>query len=161
MIKTINDFISEDLKTPWVCEVWNECLRLTWPSFVKDHSFRPMVKLQSLKPEVRKMTKPFCGAVGVGERGEGESPRPARVPVLWAGRCGRTAWCFLLGPRWSSGCVKSLTPHGWGWTRGSPQYQGPQGNTLSPGDRGERFPRRRESLVQSLAGAQEGLLMGD
>ena len=26
-------------------------------------------------------------------------------------------------PRWASGCVKPLTPHGRWWTRGSPRYQ--------------------------------------
>jgi hypothetical protein len=30
---------------------------------------------------------------------------------------------FPRGPRWASGCVKPLTPHGRWWTRGSPRYQ--------------------------------------
>ena len=28
---------------------------------------------------------------GVGEEGEGESPHPARAPMLWSGRLGRSA----------------------------------------------------------------------
>jgi hypothetical protein len=41
--------------------------------------------------------------------------------ILWAGRHGRDARRFLLGPRWAS---KPLTPFGMGWTKGSPQNQG-------------------------------------
>jgi hypothetical protein len=40
----------------------------------------------------------------MGEGGVGENPRTARVPVLWVGRCGRTA-CY---PGWVSGCGKPL-----------------------------------------------------
>jgi hypothetical protein len=36
-------------------------------------------------------------------------PPPARVLVLWVGRCGRTAGHFPCSPRWASGCVKPLT----------------------------------------------------
>jgi hypothetical protein len=62
-----------------------------------------------------------CGAVGCGGRGVGrECPCLVRVPVLWAGGCGRTARCFPRGPGWAFGCVKPLTPHGRGWTRSSP-----------------------------------------
>jgi hypothetical protein len=62
-------------------------------------------------------------------------------------------------PGWAS---NPLTPLDEGWTRGSPRYQDPQGDTLGPGvtgerAEGERFPRRQESLVQALTGAQEGL----
>jgi hypothetical protein len=53
----------------------------------------------------------ICGAVGAREiKGVGENPGPARVPVLWAGRCGRTATLFPCSPRWVSGCVKPLDP---------------------------------------------------
>ena len=41
----------------------------------------------------------FCGTVGVEEEGGGRGPHPARVPVLWAGRCWRTAGHFPPGPR--------------------------------------------------------------
>ena len=72
--------------------------------------------------------------------GWGESPSLARVPVLWAGGRGRTARHFPLGPGWAS---KPLTSHGGGWTRGNPQDQGPQGNTLGPGNMGERAEGER------------------
>jgi hypothetical protein len=39
-----------------------------------------------------------------------ENPHPTRVPVLWAGRHGRTAAHFPRSLRWVSGCVKPLTP---------------------------------------------------
>jgi hypothetical protein len=85
--------------------------------------------------------------------------------VLWAGRLRRTARHFPLG---SGRASKPLTPldGGGGATRGSPGYQGPWGDTLGPRDMGERaagerFPRRQESLVQSMAGAQEGLPLGN
>jgi hypothetical protein len=97
-----------------------------------------------------------------GKRVEGESPNLARALVLWAGECRRAARLFPLGPRWASKPLTLL--YGGGWTRGSPQYQGPRGETLGLDMReraeGERFLCRRESLVQSVAGAQEGLLMG-
>jgi hypothetical protein len=84
-------------------------------------------------------TREACGlwCMGLwGKRGEGENaPRLARVPVLWAGRQGRTAGHFPLDSGWASGCVKPLTPHGRGWTRGRPQYQGPWGDTLGPRNR--------------------------
>jgi hypothetical protein len=72
----------------------------------------------------------------VGERGEGESPHTARAPVLWADRRGRAGRHF---PRWAS---KPLTPLNW-WTRGSPPYQGPRGDTLGPGVTGERAEGKR------------------
>jgi hypothetical protein len=50
----------------------------------------------------------LCGAVGVGERGVGENPRPARVPVLWVGRCGRTTKRF---PHCPYGCL-AVGSHG-------------------------------------------------
>jgi hypothetical protein len=53
-----------------------------------------------------------CGCNGRG--GEGESPRLARVPVLWAGGLRRTAGRFPRGSKWASGCMKPLTPHGGG-----------------------------------------------
>ena len=80
-----------------------------------------------------------------GEREEREDTRPARVPpMLWTGRHGRAARHFPLSPGWAS---KPLTPLDGGWTRGSPQNQGHQGNTLCSGfmgarAEGERFPRR-------------------
>ena len=79
--------------------------------------------------------------------GEGESPGMARVPVLWAGGLRRIVRHFPLGPRWTSGCVKPPTLHGRGWTRGSPRYQGSQGDTLSPGHREQG--RRREVPTQA------------
>jgi hypothetical protein len=62
-----------------------------------------------------------CGA----SRGGGGNPCPARVPVLWAGRCGRTVACFPQGPRWVSCCVKPKTLLSRWWTRGSPRHQVP------------------------------------
>jgi hypothetical protein len=40
---------------------------------------------------------------------------------------------------------------GWGgeWTRGSPRYQGPWGDTLGPGYTGERVEREREVPTQA------------
>ena len=40
----------------------------------------------------------YCGVVGVVERGVGEYPRPARIPVLWVGRLGRTVHAFHMAP---------------------------------------------------------------
>ena len=53
-----------------------------------------------------------------------------------------------------------------GVDKGQPLTWDPEATPCSPGvmgerAEGERFPHRRESLVQSMAGAQEGLLMGD
>ena len=59
------------------------------------------------------------------KEGVEENPSPARVSVLWAGRCRRTAAHFLHSTGWVSGCVKPLTPHGGRWTRDSPRYQVP------------------------------------
>ena len=75
-----------------------------------------------------------------GKRGE-DSPCLARVPpMLWAGGHGRAARCFPLGP---------------GWASGQPPIPGDPGDTLGPGDtgeraEGERFPHRQESLVWAL-----------
>jgi hypothetical protein len=63
-----------------------------------------------------------CRAVGVGEEQGGRELCLARVLVLWVGGHEKTAGQFPRGPRWASGCVKPLTPHGGGWTRGSHQY---------------------------------------
>jgi hypothetical protein len=40
------------------------------------------------------MQKHTCQAVGVGNKVMGESSRPARVPVLWAGGCGGLPHAF-------------------------------------------------------------------
>jgi hypothetical protein len=67
-----------------------------------------------------------CGAVGVGEEGS----RGERACVSPEFRCSRWGvggmWedCQMLSthpPPWASGCVKPLTRHGVGWTRGSPR----------------------------------------
>jgi hypothetical protein len=69
--------------------------------------------------------------------------------MLWAGRRGRAARCFPLGPGWAS---KPLTPldidRGVGGGQGAAlETKGPQGDTLCPGvmeerAEGERFPHR-------------------
>jgi hypothetical protein len=100
-----------------------------------------------------------------------------RVPVLWASRHGGLSDAFHSA-RVGSGCVKSLTPHcGW-WSRVSPIVPGSKSLASHSGycrgaetrmrplrygkmAEGERFPQRQESLIWSVAGAQEGLLMGD
>ena len=46
----------------------------------------------------------------LGKEGVGETLSPARVLVLWVGKCWRTAAHFPCGPRWLSGCGKSLDP---------------------------------------------------
>jgi hypothetical protein len=80
----------------------------------------------------------------MGETGEGRSPCPARVPpVLWAGGCRRAARHFPLGPGWAS---KPLIPLNGGWTRDSPRYQDPWGDTLCPEVKGEG--REREVPMQ-------------
>jgi hypothetical protein len=45
-----------------------------------------------------------------GIKGVEENPSPARVLVLWADGCRRTAACFPCSPGWVSGCEKSLDP---------------------------------------------------
>ena len=95
---------------------------------------------------------------GAGEDDEGRAPQFRQSSML----------VFHLAPGghlavWS---YWPLSMGRGGWTRGRPQYQGPWGDTLglrNMGERaeGERFPRRQESLVWSMAGAQEGLLKGD
>ena len=61
----------------------------------------------------------MCRAWCEGIKGVGENPCPARVPVLWAGRRGRTTKPFPRGP---GGCL-AMGSHGTpplqGWTRGS------------------------------------------
>ena len=54
-----------------------------------------------------------------GIKGVGENPSPARVPVLWAGGCGRM-FCSPHSPSWISCSVKPWTQSlvGWMW-RGS------------------------------------------
>jgi hypothetical protein len=89
--------------------------------------------------------------------------------VLWAGRCGRTARCFPLGPRWASGCVKPLTSHSGDQGRGQgavPDTRGPWGGTLGPEVMGEsaegrEVPTQVRVLSPGVAGGQEGLLIGD
>ena len=114
----------------------------------------------------------FVGSRVWGKRGEGEKPCPTRVPVLWVGRCGRTAHALHAAP---GGHLAVLTTvvvyhHGGWWKSGSPRYQ-----VLSlwelrteyewhwaPGRKGREvggevgagwFPHRQESLVQSVAAA--------
>ena len=56
--------------------------------------------------------------MGVWERGEWERTRVLPEFRMWED-CAH----FPHGPRWASGCVKPLTPHGRWWTKGSPRYQ--------------------------------------
>jgi hypothetical protein len=89
------------------------------------------------------------GVVGVGENGSRrECPCPARVPMLWEGGHRKTAGCFLLGPRWVSGCVKTWTTFGrglqgaashTGYGRGAEIRKDPQGITNS-----QRYRKRAE-----------------
>ena len=63
--------------------------------------------------------------MGTGEiKGVGENLHPARVPLFWVGRRGRTATRFPRGPGWVSGCGKPLIPLGGGWTKGSSRSLG-------------------------------------
>ena len=78
-----------------------------------------------------------------GRVGREDSPLLARVPpMLWAGRCGRTARRFPLGPGWAS---KPLAPLNWGGQGAAPGLGEPWGNTLSPRGYGERGLRERDS----------------
>ena len=126
-----------------------------------------------------------------GIKGVGENLHPARVPLFWVGRRGRTATRFPRGPGWVSGCGKPLDhssakggqgavlgnrfsvlgiPDTTGHLRRAENKIGNPGVTWSsPGPkRGEGrerggtgwFPRGQESLAWSVAGAQEGLLVG-
>jgi hypothetical protein len=78
-----------------------------------------------------------CGQLrGVGGEGRGKSPHPARVPpMLWAGGHLRTARHFPLGP---GGAAKPLTLLGGEVDKGKPPKPGVPGETLGPGDTGER-----------------------
>jgi hypothetical protein len=84
-----------------------------------------------------------CG--GVGEKGGGESPCPTRVPVLWAGRCGRTARRFSLSPRWASSCVD---PTQQGVDKGQPLIPGAPGQHSWP-QRYRREGRGRDVPMQA------------
>jgi hypothetical protein len=68
------------------------------------------------------------GQRDVGKEGERKSPCLARAPVLWAGRCGRVAGHFPLGPGWAS---KSMTPLD-GVYKVQPQTRGPGATHCSP-----------------------------
>jgi hypothetical protein len=64
-----------------------------------------------------------CGTEGVGEEGEGREPTFGQSSCALGRQMQETVRRFPLCPGWASGCVKPPTPHGGGWTRGSPQYQ--------------------------------------
>ena len=123
----------------------------------------------------------------MGKKGEWESSLPARDPLPWAGRSGRTAGRFPHGRGWLSGHGKARTQLGGWWKRAAlgtrfpassiPRWiprkslgqNGVPGVALGFGAKGRRswgigatewFPRERASLVKSGAGAQDGLLAG-
>jgi hypothetical protein len=102
----------------------------------------------------------------MGYRGRGGRERAYVQPeVLCSGQAEMGGLLFI----WLRVVIRlceATDPPWWEADKGQPPYQGPWSDTLSPGDtgeraEGERFPCRQESLVQSMAGAQEGLLMGD
>jgi hypothetical protein len=123
-----------------------------------------------------------CG----GKRGVGENPPPPEFWCSGQ-RTREDCACFPHGPGWVSGCVKPLTPHGgaggkqgaapgtrfsassiphWIRQRSWEQNRAP-GAALGPGMKGGEgrgrgsagwFPRCWESLVRSVAVAQDGLL---
>ena len=84
------------------------------------------------------------------EEGEGESLSLARVPVLWAGGHGRTAGHFPQGPRWSSGYVKPLTPHGREVDKGQPPVPGSQSPASHAG-----YRRRAENRIGAPTGRRQ------
>jgi hypothetical protein len=65
----------------------------------------------------------LCGAVGVGEGRGGREPVSSQSSSALGRQAEGLLDTFLAAPGWASGCVKPLTPHGGGWTRGSPWYQ--------------------------------------
>jgi hypothetical protein len=85
-------------------------------------------------------------------------PRPARVPVLWAGGrelweggCGETAGCFSTWPQ-----VSMPDPRSRGWRKGQPLTGDPPGATLlkPQGCRrkgiGEEVPNTDQSVQWNL-----------
>ena len=126
----------------------------------------------------------------LGKEGVGENPSPAIAPVLWAGGRflngpGWVSGCVKpltpLSRWWTRGSPRYQVP---GHpkldmaeelrTKWPPQHTHTHTHThthgsLAPGLKGGEgsgrggtgwFPRRRESLVRSMAGAQDGLLEG-
>jgi hypothetical protein len=106
--------------------------------------------------------------VGVGER-RGRKRACVQPEFLCSGQAdwGRLQDAFHLARVgiWLCEATDS-TRQGGGQGAAPPPYQGPSSDTLNPGDtgertEGERFPHRQEFVVQSVTGAQEGLLTGD
>jgi hypothetical protein len=121
----------------------------------------------------------------VGQKAREKTPNPTRVSVLWAGRIGRTA---AHSPGWVSGCGKPQNSSSAGGGQGAvlgtrfsasgipdtAGYRGRDENRMgaleaaqsAPGPKGEEGRGRghwvvhTRSLVQSVAGAQEGLPVG-
>jgi hypothetical protein len=69
------------------------------------------------------LIKAFCGAVGVGERGNGRKPKSSQSSGTLSGQM-RNAACFPHSPGWVSGCGKLWNPSSAG---------GEQGAVLVPG----------------------------
>lgn len=54
-----------------------------------------------------------------GKEGSGREPVSRQSSGVLGGQMREDCACFLRCPRWASGCIKPLTPHGGWWTRGS------------------------------------------
>ena len=66
-----------------------------------------------------------------GIKGVGENPCPARVPVLWVGRLGRTVAHFPQGPGWVSPCGKLRTQPAEGVNNGQSKASEARDNRFS------------------------------
>jgi hypothetical protein len=73
-------------------------------------------------------------------------PSPARVPVLWAGRCGETAWHFSTRT-W----VSMPDPRGGRWRKGKPPTRDPPppATLLKPQD------CRREGIGEDISNTDQ------
>jgi hypothetical protein len=68
----------------------------------------------------------------LGKRGVGQNPSPARVPVLWVGRRGKTACFPSTWPQVGIWLCEATDPTQWVVDKGQPQVPRSQPRHLTP-----------------------------
>jgi hypothetical protein len=111
---------NSEINPPWEAQPWEIYLHhLSWI-----HGSRTVQKQEEC-----------CGTVGVGEEGGGWEPMSGQSSCALSRQTREDYQTRQTLSTWPQvGIWLWLTPHGGGWTRGSPWYQGPRGDTLGPGD---------------------------